>query len=224
MKVALMPDGRRVRENLPGGEVDYPLSPEGVFHTIQGEGALLGLPMTFIRLAGCPVNCPECDTNYQVSGRATLKQILDRCAQLRYGGVEWAWITGGEPAEYDLLPLVNGLHALGYKVALATAGTRPVQSGFVWGGVDFLSVSPHDPATWKVRRGDQLNLVPGLNGLSLRDPALLEMVESCWRDFPHRYVTPCAGKPETLDECLWWVRCRRGWRLGCQAHKVWGLP
>lgn len=206
------------------GEPTYPIAPAGIFPTLQGEGALLGLPMVFVRLAGCSVGCPECDTDYRVAERLPLSALLDRVHRITWGAVEWAWVTGGEPTDHDLGPLFLGLRGLGLRVALATAGTRPVSCGLVAGGPDFLSVSPHDASKWVQRRGDQLNLVPGLNGLSLRDPAVLDALQSCERVFSHRYVTPACGDAKSLEECQWWVRCRRGWKLGVQAHKGWGVP
>lgn len=205
----------------------YPIAPHGIFPTIQGEGVLLGTPMVFIRLAGCSVGCPQCDTDYSVSDRLTLPALMDKMARVSWGSVDWAWITGGEPTDHDLAPLVNALHERGFKVAIATAGVREVASGLAWGGVDFLSVSPHDPARWMVRRGDQLNLVPGLNGLSLTDPTLLAILADKEVYFSHRYVTPLWGDPASLEACRWWVQCRRGWKLGVQAHKAgagWGVP
>ena len=36
-----------------------------IFDSIQGEGLNLGKQATFIRLAGCNLNCPWCDTNWK---------------------------------------------------------------------------------------------------------------------------------------------------------------
>ncbi len=33
-----------------------------IFHSIQGEGRFVGLPMTFLRTATCPLRCLYCDT------------------------------------------------------------------------------------------------------------------------------------------------------------------
>ena len=40
-----------------------------VFHSIQGEGRYVGRPMTFLRVATCPIRCSYCDTpnSYQAS-------------------------------------------------------------------------------------------------------------------------------------------------------------
>jgi organic radical activating enzyme len=43
---------------------DFLLSGDGVFHTIQGEGDMVGVPTTFIRLHYCNLNCQWCDTPY----------------------------------------------------------------------------------------------------------------------------------------------------------------
>ena len=192
----------------------YNYSVADIFKSIQGEGSLLGIPMVFIRLAGCSLNCSMCDTNHVESTRYTAKEINKVISKI-YPDVEWTWITGGEPTEQNLLPLTK---LLGGKIALATNGMNPIDCE-----VDFLSVSPHKtPDELNVERGDQLNLVPGLNGLKLSD----------WEGFKgHRFktkwVTPFWYGPkdraERVEECIEWVDTHEGWKLGIQAHKTWGL-
>lgn len=201
-----------------------PLSPQGVFPTLQGEGVMLGEPMVFVRLAGCDVNCNGCDTNYALAERVPVREIARRAVGVQ-GVARWAWVTGGEPTIHALGPLVLELRRYGFRVALATAGERPVEMGFGDGraGFDFVSVSPHRPDRWSLRRGDQLNVVPGLNGLRLED---LEGVDVS--GFSHRFVTPFwygpSDRAEKVAECAAWVCTHAGWRLGFQAHKAWSMP
>lgn len=120
-----------------------------LYATIQGEGRLTGTPMMLLRLQGCPVGCTFCDTKETWAmdaaalpdRRATLAEArgtnalwaeLDAGALVRAvceereqnaPGVEWVLLTGGEPAEQPVRPLVRALHERGFEVALETSGT-----------------------------------------------------------------------------------------------------
>jgi 7-carboxy-7-deazaguanine synthase len=193
----------------------YAMSKQGVFKTMQGEGAMAGEPCVFVRLAGCSVGCPECDTDYSAAGEMDENEIAREVAGL--SGSSWVFVTGGEPTDQDLTPLVRRLRSVGFRVALNTSGVRPVQLGAWYDGFDFVSVSPHRlDDSWVQRSGDQVNLVPGLNGLSLdsADP-------KAFARFNHRYVTPMSRS--MVPECVAWVEANVGWRLGFQAHKTWGI-
>lgn len=191
----------------------YPLARDGVFWTLQGEGTMRGLPMAFVRLAGCSVACPQCDTDYRVAERVTVDEILRRVLAVTPSNghsIQWVWITGGEPTDHDLAPLIDGLRGIQRAVALATSGVRSTA------GLDIshLSVSPHDWATLVQRGGHELKVVPGLNGLRLEDmPTDLRFLD--------KFIQPLWGADMTpLRD---WVLAHPGWRLGDQAHKVWGL-
>jgi 7-carboxy-7-deazaguanine synthase len=196
----------------------YPLARDGVFATVQGEGLLLGVPTVFVRLGGCSEGCPGCDTDYRVASRATAAEIAKAVVNAAAPGTEWVWVTGGEPTDHDLAPLLDALHGVGMRAALATCGKRRVV-----GEWDFVSVSPHSWGGWVQRAGgmfpgSQLNVVPGLNGLRLADAPTVDPEQwgACW-------VTPLHGDVDSLADCRWWVDNRKGWRLGIQAHKQWGL-
>jgi 7-carboxy-7-deazaguanine synthase len=211
-----------------GDEVTFPLAKQGVFITLNGEGAFIGRPMVFIRLAGCSENCPDCDTDYRLDSRATASVLAQRAVNVATPGCSWAWVTGGEPTIHDLKPLYAALRTVGFKIALATAGVKPVGPlGWVEGGPDFVSVSPHRlDDSWVQRSGDHVNVVPGLNGLTLTH---LDAVPPAWFErFSRRYVTPLrygpAGVLSNLQECKDWVMAHSGWSLGIQAHHHWGVP
>ncbi len=81
--------------------MSYPIAPNGIFWTLQGEGALQGEPMAFVRLAGCSVGCPQCDTDYRVDRRLTPEEILAEVRTVVPPGFKWPWVwlTGGEPTD-----------------------------------------------------------------------------------------------------------------------------
>lgn len=102
--------------------------------TIQGEGYWVGAPVDFIRLAGCPVGCPWCDTGYGDGGMNLPRQVRsfeDLMAELRSPRVV---ISGGEPFIYAQLPaLINTIEATGRTVSIETSGSfwQPI-SDSVW--------------------------------------------------------------------------------------------
>lgn len=197
-------------------ETRYPIAKDGIFLTVQGEGVLLGLPMVFVRLAGCSVGCPQCDTDYRVDRRMNAKEIGQEVSALLNSSVEWIWITGGEPADHDISELVNTLKHIG-KIALATSGTKILPKGLP---IDFVSVSPHStPKELVLTHAEQVNLVPGLNGLKLSDWERFD-----FSNFGSRFVTPVDDPVnDRLAECIGFACRNSGWRVGVQAHKKWGI-
>jgi organic radical activating enzyme len=106
-------------KDMPAEEhMKYPVAE--IFFTIQGEGHLRGFQQTFIRLAGCSVGCPECDTDYSRKETLTAEEIAERAVAVTPKMIDpWAWITGGEPADYNLAPLLTALKARRFSTAVA---------------------------------------------------------------------------------------------------------
>ena len=207
----------------------YAVAPDGIFWTFQGEGRLRGSQMAFVRLAGCSVNCPGCDTNYTVGEKLALDELLSRVARVIPSGVrdQWVWVTGGEPTDRDLRPLLSGLKKQGYSTAVATSGIRRVVPM-----VDWLSVSPHslEPDKFQQRHGDEIKLAEGLNGLDL-DAWYAEFPDER-TDFAHRYVQPLwigdavngHEDQNSMARCLNFLGRHPSWSLSRQDHKTWGVP
>ena len=97
-----------------------------IFHSIQGESTLTGLPSVFIRLTGCPLRCSYCDTEYAFheGGKITLGGILQSVSEYRTPHV---MVTGGEPlAQKNCFLLLGLLCDEGYRVALETSGAMDI--------------------------------------------------------------------------------------------------
>ncbi len=91
--------------------------------TIQGEGFNTGLPVSFIRLYGCPVNCAFCDTGYSINNiTATFENISfqEILPQLESDNIV---ISGGEPIVNKAInKLLIDLHDNNKKIFIETSG------------------------------------------------------------------------------------------------------
>lgn len=110
-----------------------------IFHSIQGEGKLAGVPSVFIRTTGCNLRCTWCDspaTSWEPLGEEmTLNGILDRLADFACTHVV---LTGGEPMLADNVEeLTRRIKEGGYHLTIETAAT-------VWKDIvcDLASISP----------------------------------------------------------------------------------
>jgi len=96
------------------------------FHTIQGEGPFTGFPAVFVRLSGCNLQCPACDTDY-TSGRemmpVTLLYQSVKNLLIWNKNTRLVVITGGEPFRQNITQFVEFLLAAGLMVQIETNGT-----------------------------------------------------------------------------------------------------
>ena len=99
---------RTVKENQQKPErvdkANFAISVHSIWPTIQGEGPFVGYPAVFLRLAGCNLQCPFCDTDY-TKGR-WMEQVLDLVkdveAVMSLHKRKLVVITGGEPFRQPL--------------------------------------------------------------------------------------------------------------------------
>jgi 7-carboxy-7-deazaguanine synthase len=194
-----------------------------IFVSVQGEGALVGTPMVFIRLSGCNLNCPWCDTKHEIWRELPVEDILGIVEALTDElSVKHVCITGGEPTVQDLGPLNQGLMLRGFQVSLETNGTRRLSPVEV---PTFLTVSPKFPDPgfdgWVVRQGNELKVAVGPDFPTGEE---LDELRLC-RDFEHYFLQPVDG-PDLKNNARRCVRIaiKKGtWKISGQLHKRIGL-
>src|SRR5688572_11943598 len=110
-----------------------------LFHSIQGEGKLTGVPSVFVRASGCNLRCGWCDTPYASwdpeGENVPVDEIVNRVAQFDCKHVV---ITGGEPLIMpDIVELCDALKSREYHTTVETAATvyKPLK-------LDLASLSP----------------------------------------------------------------------------------
>ena len=202
------------------------------FLTLQGEGVQTGSRAVFLRFAGCNLwsgreqdrasaQCNFCDTDFIGTDGPGGGKFSEAGKLADHVAAMWGQrqdhrlvvITGGEPMLQLDEPLVEALHARGFRVAVESNGTIPATSG-----IDWLTISPKAGAEVVQRRGDELKLVWPQAGI---DPAQIER----W-DFGNFLLQPkdCADRQGAIDAAIALAMERPKWRLSLQAHKVVGLP
>jgi 7-carboxy-7-deazaguanine synthase len=110
------------REVSNGSHVEV----HSIFYTIQGEGPFTGRPAIFIRLAGCNLKCPSCDTDYTSKrSKMNINSIRLRVIELSPNDSfkPLIVITGGEPFRQNIKLLCRELYLDGHEVQIETNGT-----------------------------------------------------------------------------------------------------
>ena len=98
------------------------------FVSIQGEGPFCCRRSLFIRLAGCNLRCPFCDTKYSWDPRAGKEySVKDLVYQAVMSNVRLVVVTGGEPLLQwrGVEKLWKEILKLGIKTQVETNGTLP---------------------------------------------------------------------------------------------------
>lgn len=101
-----------------------------IFESIDGEGIRAGVPVTFIRLHGCNLNCSYCDSRYACEGSDyTEMAVCEIVQKVQEFGHPCITITGGEPLlQSDVKYLIQELAGENYKINIETNGSVRVES------------------------------------------------------------------------------------------------
>lgn len=119
--------------------------------TIQGEGALIGVPTVFVRTGGCDYRCVWCDSMHAVDSKyrydwtpMSAHAVMDEVRRLSKGEPLMVTLSGGNPAIQPLGDLIALGRKEGYGFAIETQGSV-AQDWF--GDLDMLVLSPKPPSS-----------------------------------------------------------------------------
>ena len=207
-------------------------SVKDIFYTLQGEGGQAGMAAVFLRFTGCNLwsglerdrasaVCQFCDTDFVgVDGTgggkfATPTALADAVLALwPEADTDHRLVvcTGGEPLLQIDTPLIDALHAQGFRIAVETNGTIAAPPGLDW-----ICVSPKSDAPLAQTRGDELKLVfPQAQAR----PERFEHLE-----FTRYLLQPMDGPDREANTVLAIAYCMAHprWRLSLQTHKFTGI-
>ena len=204
-----------------------------IFYTLQGEGANAGKAAVFCRFSGCNLwsgreedrgtaACRFCDTDFIGVDRPSggkfdtpsgLAKAISRHWPHSNSENRFVVLTGGEPLLQIDTPLIEEVHARGFRIAVETNGTIDVPPE-----IDWICVSPKSNSELRVRRGDEIKVV-------IPQPEL-DLAYLSGLPFTHRFVQPMDGpaRGENTKLAVKWCLNNPQWRLSLQTHKVIGIP
>ena len=184
------------------------------FHSVQGEGAWAGTNAFFIRLAGCDVGCPWCDTKQSWNARRHPQRLTaDLIAEAKAVNPAIVVITGGEPLMHDLYPLSTGLQAADLQVHLETSGAHPFTGSFDW--VTFSPKQSKPPDNSIYAQVSELKVV-------VVTQSDLEWAEQQGAKVPVKAIKSLQPEWETPDSyalIFEYVLSHPQWRISLQTHK-----
>ncbi|KEF42067.1 MAG: 7-carboxy-7-deazaguanine synthase [Cyanobium sp. CACIAM 14] len=198
------------------------------FHSLQGEGMHAGRSAFFIRLAGCDVACPWCDTKHSwpeaAHPRRPLAELAAEAGAAAAAGAAFVVITGGEPLQQPLADLCAALVPAGLPLHLETSGAGRLSGRFDWIS---LSPKPHRPpeAGLLARCHELKVVVSALEDLAFAEAMAAEAVgrRSPAEPAPQLLLQPVWGQPAAQELAVAYVRRHPAWRLSLQSHKWLGV-
>jgi 7-carboxy-7-deazaguanine synthase (Cx14CxxC type) len=204
-----------------------------IFYTLQGEGRNAGRAAVFCRFAGCNLwsgreadragaVCAFCDTDFvgidgpgggRFADASSLAQAIARAWRGAGGAGRLVVLTGGEPLLQVDQPLIEGLHELGFEIAVETNGTIAAPAGLDW-----ICVSPKGGAALVLTGGNELKFVFPQIGIT---PRSFERMK-----FDHFLLQPMDGPERERNTAAAVAYCLEHpqWRLSLQTHKFLGIP
>jgi 7-carboxy-7-deazaguanine synthase len=214
-----------------------------MFETIQGEGSHTGIPSIFVRLQGCPVGCPWCDTKHTWEIKENLivapRQIIDQAEESETYFVAddgsllslfkqegyvatHVVITGGEPCLYDLRGLTTMLHDNGFTTQIETSGTFEV----LCDDRTYVTVSPKinmrggfEVLTSALERANEIKHPIAMQKHIDELDALLANVSLEGKQVCLQPISQQARATQlAVETCI-----ARNWRLSLQTHKYIGI-
>jgi organic radical activating enzyme len=175
----------------------------------------MGTNAFFIRLAGCDVGCPWCDTkiswNIKKHPQIAIADLVNEAVNVNPAIVV---ITGGEPLMHDLTELTNQLKMQGLRLHLETSGSHPFSGNFDW--VTFSPKQfkhPHESiyeqvSELKVVVSNQSDLIFAEQNAARLLPNVVKYLQSEW------------ATANSKDLVMKYVLTHRNWRVSVQTHKL----
>jgi organic radical activating enzyme len=190
------------------------------FYSLQGEGFHTGKAAYFIRVGGCDVGCHWCDVKEAWNASAlppvATDGVIRRAATFPAKAIV---VTGGEPLNYNLSYLCEGLKEQKITRFLETSGAFPLSGEWDW-----ICLSPKKDA-------------PPVDEIFLKANELKVIIHSSedfsWAEVNRKKaerVTQFYLQPEwstrslMIPEIVDYIKKNPAWKISLQSHKYMRIP
>lgn len=175
-----------------------------IFHSIQGEGKLMGVPSAFIRASGCNLRCVWCDTPYASwepqGDELAVDEIVRRVRQFPARHVVF---TGGEPVIMEeAAELCYALKTKNFHITLETAATvfKPLAIDLASLSPKLANSTPHERDGGRFARSHEANRLK---------PGVIQKFIDHAPDFQLKFVVSAASDLNEINALLAQLR---GWK------------
>lgn len=190
------------------------------FYTIQGEGYYTGSAAYFIRLGGCNVGCVWCDVKESWEADNHPKYAIeDMVNWVTNANAQLCVITGGEPAMYNIEPLILALKEKNIQVNIETSGAYSIQ-----GQLDWVCLSPKKfkpPIAEALAIANEYKVVVYHKSDIEWAKQFIPQLPKCCK----LYLQPEWSKAESITPLIIdFVKANPQWQISLQTHKYLQIP
>ncbi len=190
------------------------------FYTIQGEGYHSGKAAYFIRIGGCDVGCHWCDVKESWDAAmhplTNTTTIIENALHFPSKSVV---ITGGEPLQYNLTYLTQGLKEKNALTFIETSGAFPLTG--LW---DWVCLSPKKnmpPLEENCIRADELKIIV----YNKHDLVWAEEYAAKVKDSCKLFLQPeWSKRNEVMPLITDYIMNHPRWMASLQSHKYMNIP
>lgn len=197
-----------------------------IFYSLQGEGYFTGTAAVFLRMSGCNLRCPFCDTKHQEGREMSVEEIVREVGKYPARHIV---ITGGEPVLQITKELTDALHREQFYIQIETNGSLPLKEAIE---IDWITCSPKGHAMGScqpgmdcgvnIQRIDELKVLYTGNEneiaqtlLSIPDPTMIKE----FRLQPLDTGNPAINERIT-HQAINYILNHTQWKLSLQTHKI----
>lgn len=184
-----------------------------IFYSLQGEGTYSGSAAIFIRLSGCNLSCPFCDTDHKSFVNMEKEEILHKIASYPSKHIVF---TGGEPCLQLNEMILSFFKDQGYFIQVETNGTKFMPTSCI----DWVTCSPKTDfcknAEIYQKHIDEVKVV--FDGHT--DPEKFLSIKA-----KAYFLQPCdvgdiEENKKIIKQCVGYILDHPQWKLSLQTQKI----